>query len=122
MKKMMFCLKFGIFQFKKPKFTVHLTNLTSISLFYLVFQHAANFRYVANFRFLTLYKYSGASIITSTKKCMPLSVFVGLSVYLSNIIIIETFTWHKINEDPLILNPNIISISTCGEFQICGEF
>ena len=34
MKKMMFCLKFGIFQFKKPKFTVHLTNLTSISLFY----------------------------------------------------------------------------------------
>ena len=32
--KMMFCLKFGIFQFKKPKFTVHLTNLTSISLFY----------------------------------------------------------------------------------------
>ena len=36
MKKMMFCdsLKFGIFQFKKLKFTVHLTNLTSISLFY----------------------------------------------------------------------------------------
>ena len=32
--KMMFCLKFGIFQFKKPKFTVHLTNLTSISLLY----------------------------------------------------------------------------------------
>ena len=34
MKKMIFCLKFGIFQFKKPKFTVYLTNLTSISLFY----------------------------------------------------------------------------------------
>ena len=28
------CLTFGIFQFKNPKFTVHLTNLTSISLFY----------------------------------------------------------------------------------------
>ena len=37
MKKMIFCLKFGIFQFKKPKFTVHLTNLTSISLFYKYF-------------------------------------------------------------------------------------
>ena len=34
MKKMIFCLKFGIFQFKKPKFTVYLTNLTSISLLY----------------------------------------------------------------------------------------
>ena len=34
MKKMMFCLKFSIFQFKKPEFIVHLTNLTSISLFY----------------------------------------------------------------------------------------
>ena len=33
-KKMIFCLKFGILQFKKSKFTVHLTNLTSISLFY----------------------------------------------------------------------------------------
>ena len=30
----MFCLKIGIFQFKKPEFTVHSTNLTSIHLFY----------------------------------------------------------------------------------------
>ena len=37
MKKMMFCLTFAIFQFKKSKFTVHLTNLTSVSLFYLYF-------------------------------------------------------------------------------------
>ena len=34
MKKMMFCLKIGIFQFTKPYFTVHSTNLTSIHSFY----------------------------------------------------------------------------------------
>ena len=35
MEKMTFCLKFGIFGFEKPRFTVHLdlTNLTSISLY-----------------------------------------------------------------------------------------
>ena len=54
MKKMMFRLKIGIFQFQKALTycTFNKSHLNSFIL--LLFPHVANFRYVANFRFLTL--------------------------------------------------------------------
>ena len=54
MKKMMFCLKLGIFLVQKVLiyYTFNKFHLNSFNL--LVIPHVVNFRYVANFRFLTL--------------------------------------------------------------------
>ena len=55
MKKIMFCLKIGIFSVQKAV-TYCTFNKSHLNLFILLaFPHVANFRYVANFRFLTLH-------------------------------------------------------------------